>query len=155
MDASASAPEPSGPAPLHGGARSVSAAHPLTRLKKRRDFLAASRARKWSAPGLVLQARPRKEEEARFAPEGAVRVGYTASKKVGDAVTRNRAKRRLRALAEPALATLGRAGWDYVLIARRDETAGRLFASLEAEFAEAVRRVHAPRKGADAQRRPR
>src|SRR5262245_51522701 len=86
----------------------------LTRLKTRGDFLrvAASRARA-ARPGLVLQAAPHPSD-----PAAALRVGYTASRRVGGAVQRNRAKRRLRAAAAAVLPRCGAAGMDYVLIAR-------------------------------------
>jgi len=86
----------------------------LTRLKTRGDFLrvAAGRVRA-VRPALVLQAAPRPGDEG-----AALRVGYTASRRVGNAVARNRAKRRLRAAAASVLARQGRAGTDYVLIAR-------------------------------------
>ena len=140
MDGRASAPETLSP-PAQS---SAGAPRALERLKKRRDFLAAAKARKWTTPGFILQARRRREDEAAWSPD-CVRIGYTASKKVGGAVTRNRAKRRLRALAEPALATLGRAGWDYVLIARADETVARGFDTLRRDLLDAVERVHSPR----------
>ena len=105
-------------------------------LKKRADFLAAARARKAVTPGFVLQGRDR------GAPGGPVRVGFTASKKVGNAVTRNRAKRRLRALARLVLPAAGRAGWDYVLIARKGETGARDFARMQAELRQALTRLH-------------
>lgn len=120
------------------------------RLKKRRDFLAAARARKWSTPGFVLQARRRRPEELEAEDQPpSPRVGFTASKKVGNAVARNRAKRRLRALADEILARHGRPGWDYVLIARADATATLSFARLRADLAQAVERVHSdrPNKG--------
>lgn len=111
-------------------------------LRKRADFLACARARKAPAPAFLLQARRRKPDEA---PGAAVRVGFTASKKVGNAVARNRAKRRLRALARSVLAAQGRPGWDYVLVARRGETATRPFAALEDDLVRALDRVHASR----------
>ena len=82
------------------------ASAPLTTLTRRADFLAAARARRQSRPGLTVQARRRE------ATEGAdgIRVGYTCSKKVGNAVARNRAKRRLRAAARAVIPGLGRAG---------------------------------------------
>ena len=109
-------------------------------LKKRRDFLAAARARRWAAPGLVLQARPRGEDRAEAPP----RVGYTCSKKVGKAVERNRAKRRLREAARVLIPRLGRPGWDYVLIGRAGTTSSRPFQALLDDLATALDRVHAP-----------
>ncbi|PZX12262.1 ribonuclease P protein component [Palleronia aestuarii] len=86
-------------------------------------------------PGFVLQARRRE-------PDGAIRVGFTCSKKVGNAVARNRAKRRLREIARLVLPDSGQAGWDYVLIGRRDATGNRDFARLRAEFDAALARIH-------------
>jgi ribonuclease P protein component len=60
----------------------------------------------------ILQARPSE------APGTVVRVGFTASRKVGGAVVRNRARRRLKALAARVVAARARPGWDYVLVAR-------------------------------------
>ena len=121
----------------------MSAAPPPT-LKQRRDFLACARARRWAAPGLVLQARRRSEGE----PGGAegIRVGYTCSKKLGRAVVRNRAKRRLRAAAAEVLPGEGVAGWDYVLVGRPEATVARPFAELLQDLRIALGRVHAPRK---------
>lgn len=109
-------------------------------LQKRRDFLACARARRWSKLGLVLQARARAENEA----EG-LRVGYTCSKKIGNAVARNKAKRRLRAAAAEVLTRLGQNGWDYVLIGRAGATISRPFDGLVADLEDAVSKVHASR----------
>lgn len=73
--------------------------------------------------------------------ENSLRVGYTASKKIGGAVVRNRAKRRLRAAAAAVLPLSGLPGTDYVLVARRD-TATRPFDSLVQDLAEALRAAH-------------
>ena len=127
-------PEPS-------GAGKPGSAKPVI-LTKRADFLSAARARRMSRPGFTLQARRRADDEA----PGLVRVGFTCSKKVGNAVARNRAKRRLRALARDVLPESGRPGWDYVLIGRPEITATRDFATLRAELFSAVEAVHAPRK---------
>lgn len=110
----------------------------LTILAKRADFLAAARARRVSSPGFTLQVRERPEGEA----EG-IRVGFTCSKKVGNAVARNRAKRRLREVARLTLPAHGQAGFDYVLIGRREVTASRDFAAMRADLERALKQVHA------------
>ncbi|MBP1805852.1 ribonuclease P protein component [Rubellimicrobium aerolatum] len=97
----------------------------------------ASSALRASTPGFTLQARQRAEGEA----EG-VRVGFTCSKKVGNAVARNRAKRRLREVARAVLSEGGRPGWDYVLIGRPEATASLPFAQLLSDLSRALSRVH-------------
>lgn len=104
-------------------------------LRHRADFLAAARAARQGTRGFLLQARPRGDD-------GALRVGYTASKKLGNAVIRARAKRRLRAIARAVLVHEGRAGWDYVLVGRPDATVSRDFADLCADLRMALARVH-------------
>lgn len=89
--------------------------------------------------GAVIQGAPDRR------PGGAVGVGFTASKKVGSAVKRNRAKRRLREAAKIALAFGGRPGWDYVFIARAG-TGDRAWAALVADLVTGVLRVSAPRR---------
>lgn len=107
-------------------------------IRQRADFLRAASARRQGTAGFLLQARNRHDA----AP---LRVGYTCSKKLGNAVTRNRAKRRLRAIARAVLAREGRAGWDYVLVGRPNATTSRDFAALCADLREALARIHAPR----------
>jgi len=107
----------------------------LETLKNRPDFLAAARARRHVTPGFVLQARNRGEP-------GPARIGYTCSKKVGNAVARNRAKRRLREVARLALPELGRDGWDYVLVGRKEVTATLPFDHLMADLRRALKKVH-------------
>ena len=87
-------------------------ATPITTLKKRADFLRLNRGHKYIAPSFILRYLP-------TAGEGACRVGYTVTTKCGNAVIRNRIKRRLRALMRE-LAAACIPGTDYVLIARAD-----------------------------------
>lgn len=141
----------------------------IVRMKKRREFLATAAARKkWVAPGFVLQARRRGPDEAidgvgPGAEPGAgpdhgsgdrpadrpVRLGFTASKKVGGAVQRNRAKRRLRAAADRVLPDRAAPGWDLVLIARQ-ATPDRPFDELTRDLARALDRLGAARRNAAA-----
>jgi ribonuclease P protein component len=111
------------------------------RLKRRAEFLrvAASR-RKWAAPGLILQAADAAEPST---PD--IRVGFTCSKKVGNAVERNRAKRRLREAARAVIGVEAKPSHDYVLIGR-PETLRRPYALLLQDLRTALKRVGAARE---------
>ena len=113
----------------------------LSRLTRRSEFLrVAGRGRKAARPALVLQALPQ--------PEGPVRVGFTATKKIGNAVARNRAKRRLRAAARITLADAPPPqGWDLVLVAR-DATGARDWQKLLGDLRGALRQAGVPEPGA-------
>jgi ribonuclease P protein component len=109
----------------------------LERLKRRPEFLRVAAARtSASRPGLVLQAMPRSEPGS----AGSIRFGLTVSRKVGNAVERNRARRRLRAAAEMTLPRYAAAGVDYVLIGRRG-TLHRPFAALVQDLCGALRQT--------------
>ena len=109
----------------------------LQRLKRRADFLrVADGRRKWVTPGLILQTLAR--APADDAPD-AVRVGFTATRKIGNAVTRNRARRRLRAAAASVMVQHAAPGFDYVLVARAD-TPKRRYAALIDDLETALRR---------------
>jgi ribonuclease P protein component len=115
----------------------------LPRLKRRSEFLrVAGKGRKCAAPGVVVQALRRAE------PEPPVRVGFTASKKVGEAVERNRARRRLRAAAQAVLPRHAAPGHDIVLVARA-ETLTRPYAALLEDLKLALGRLGALRRDAE------
>lgn len=105
-------------------------------LRRRADFLAArDDGIKIGGPLIGLQLNDR------GAPDEAPRIGFTATKRVGGAVERNRMKRRLRAAARAALVPLARPGCDYVLVARR-AVLDASFERLLRDVGEAVRRAH-------------
>lgn len=135
----------------------------LARLKKRADFLrVAGLRRKWATPGLILQAAPVPDlgggdaTTAAGAPSAgfqrlddangavrqadAVRVGFTCSKKVGNAVARNRARRRLKAAVDEVFPHFARSGLDYVVIGRQ-ETVARPYSLLLQDLRTALKRV--------------
>lgn len=92
-------------------------------------------------PGLILQAFPNK---AASRVPGRFRVGFTVSRKVGKAVARNRARRRLRAVVDVVMPTRAAPGHDYVLIARH-ATLARPFAALAGDLEKALHRLGALR----------
>ena len=105
-----------------------------SRLKRRPEFLrVAASGLKAAAPGLVLQALRRGQGTG-------IRVGFTATRRVGGAVQRNRAKRRLRAAAADVLPGAAAPGCDYVLIARR-ATLDRPYAALVRDLTGALKRL--------------
>ena len=103
-------------------------------LSKRSDFLAANAGRRVSMPGFILLVRPRGDG----VPDQ--RIGFTVTKRIGNAVVRNRMKRRMRALARDLLPAGGIAGADHVLIGR---TSGveRDFAVLRQELGRALEKA--------------
>lgn len=115
-------------------------------LRKRAEFLAiAALRKKWVAPAFILQTAPRAETKK---PEAAWGVGLTASKKmVGIAVDRNRARRRLRALAHDMLPGRAQPGHDFVFIAR-DAILKRAYGDLRADLEKALRRLDLWEEGA-------
>lgn len=121
---------------MGGNLPADAAAPPILRLKRRREFLrAAQKGKRAARPGLVLQA----------VANGAdfLRVGFTVTKKVGNSVTRNRAKRRLREAARLSLPAKHIAGFDLVLIGR-DGTLTRPFDKLIADLSGALRQLGVP-----------
>ena len=107
---------------------------PLQRLTRRAEFLKVAAGRRKSvAPGLILQA-------ATQAASAGLRVGFTASRKVGNAVSRNRARRRLRAAAAAVMPEHAAAGHDYVLVARAG-TLTRPYGGLLDDLASGLKRL--------------
>lgn len=106
---------------------------------QRADFVRASRALRRSTAGLNLQARRRDPSETATC---GIRVGFTCTRKVGNAVARNRAKRRLREVARAVLPQDGLDGWDYVLVGKREATAARPFDKLLDDLRRALSDIH-------------
>jgi ribonuclease P protein component len=106
----------------------------MERLTRRTDFRAAAAGLRAPAGAFTLQARPRGDTRS-------ARVGFTVSKQVGNAVERNRVRRRLREIVRLAPAAALRAGHDYVLIGRRAALAAP-FGAMRLDLAAALERVH-------------
>jgi ribonuclease P protein component len=119
---------------------------PIPRLKRRTEFLRiAGSGRKSVTPGLILQVSPHRGSAADTGTTIApLRVGFTASRKVGIAVQRNLARRRLKAAVEQVMPLHAAPGHDYVLIARA-ATARRPFVALLADLEAALRQAGAYR----------
>jgi len=109
-------------------------ASPPPRLKRRAEFLrTAAAGRKVATPGLVLQALGRDDG-------GPAKLGFTVTKKIGNAVVRNRTRRRLKEAARLVLAEGGLAGVDLVLVGR-EATRKRPFAALQEDLRRALARA--------------
>ena len=102
----------------------------FTIISARKDFVAANAGRRAPTPGFVLLVRRRDDDRG-------VRAGFTVTKKIGNAVVRNRLKRRLRAAARAVLPEGGVPHADHVLIGR-SEGLTRDFAALKADLARAL-----------------
>ncbi len=109
---------------------------PVAILRNRADFLRAARALRRGTDGMLVQARHRDDGDP------TIRVGYTCSKKIGNAVARNRAKRRLRAVVAESLLPGAQSGWDYVLVGRPGVTIDRDFQALKGDLTYALRKIH-------------
>ncbi len=114
-------------------------------LRKRRDFLRVAAAqKKWVSKNIIVQKAkrqdPNPDTDTDTEDRAGFRVGYTASKKVGNAVKRNRAKRRLREVVRATMGQVAEAGCDYVIIAR-SECVDVAFDQLIRDFGWCVRRL--------------
>ena len=113
----------------------------IGRLKTRAEFLHVRGGARFTAPSLVLQARKRPGGDTEDAP--IARFGFTATKGLGGAVVRNRARRRLKEAVRVAGPSHAVEGYDYVLIAR-EGTVQRRFTELINDLERALAKVHAP-----------
>lgn len=107
-------------------------------LRKRSEFVACSRAARKGTSSMMVQARDRGAADTPW------RIGFTCSKKVGNAVARNRAKRRLRAIARDVMPQLAQGGWDYVLIGRAEKTGALPYDQLRRDLHHALAHLHTP-----------
>ena len=110
----------------------------LTRIVKRSEYLRVKqRGTSVAEPGLVIQAAPVANSSSYLQP----RVGFTVSKRVGNAVKRNRARRRLKSIASDVLPNEGFQAWDYVFIGRL-VTLNRPYDLLLEDAISALRKIH-------------
>ena len=136
---------------------------PIETLKKRAEFLRIRGGARWSAMSFVMEARPRRlaspdargRERSVELPDSeqisSARFGFTVTKKIGNAITRNRIRRRLREAVRAVAPAYARADCDYVLIARRGALTQQ-FAQLTEDVTTAFRRIHAVLDGTSARR---
>ena len=134
---------------LNGGVKSSQSANAgsanarpalvIRKMRQRREFLTANKGQRFPTPGLLLLVYDRKDGD------DAVGLGITVTKKIGNAVVRNRMKRRYRALAQELLPTLGITGADHVLIGRHSAVE-RDFALMRADLTSALKRAANPKK---------
>jgi len=110
----------------------------LESLRKRKDFIAIRAGRRQHSPSFVLQIRERGEDN--LSAEG-VRIGYTVTKKTGNAVERNRIKRRMRAAVHQIMQIYARRAHDYVLIGKR-AALNTEFETMVGELGSSLSRVH-------------
>jgi ribonuclease P protein component len=107
----------------------------MQRIKRRQDFVAAAKALSQAQPSLILQLRNRADQDQ-------PRVGFTCTKKLGNAVTRNRIKRRLREAVRLSMPAHAAKGMDYVVIGR-SKAENHPFALLQLDLISALQRLHA------------
>ncbi|MDE2444769.1 MAG: ribonuclease P protein component [Alphaproteobacteria bacterium] len=106
----------------------------MQRLKRRQDFVAAAKGVYQPMPAFVVQGLNRKDA-------GPARVGFTCTKKLGNAVTRNRIRRRLKEATRLCLGPHAKPGFDYVVIGRADAE-HRPFEVLMSDLISATTRLH-------------
>ena len=108
----------------------------IERLKNRSDFLRTAKGKTVHKKAFVLQGSLRSDYAIN------VRIGFTCTKKVGNAVLRNLAKRRLREVAQNIFPNNGVDGWDYVLVGKKDFTAKLNFEMMTKDLTQALQQIH-------------
>ncbi len=111
----------------------------LVTVKARADFLRIRGGAKWNTPGFLIEAKPART------PGGSPRFGFTVTKKIGNAVVRNRIRRRLKEAVRQAQGTLAREGYDYAIVGRKPAF-DMPYDRLVADVLTGLKRVHAPPK---------
>ncbi|MEP2990845.1 MAG: ribonuclease P protein component [Parasphingorhabdus sp.] len=111
---------------------------PISVIRKRPDFVAANRGKRFVSPGFVLLIHKRRNGHA--ADHQAVRFGITVTKKIGNAVVRNRMKRRFRALISDILPKYGLDGADHILIGRKQDK-GPAFGAMQADLEKGLKHL--------------
>ncbi len=111
----------------------------LTTIKVRADFLRIRGGAKWNTPGFLIETKPARDAS------GPPRFGFTVTKKLGNAVVRNRIRRRLKEAVRKAQATLAHQGYDYVIVGR-PPALDLPFERLVADVETGLKRVHAAPK---------
>ena len=112
----------------------------LEKITKHVDYAQMRRGHIISTSGFILQGRARNSDS--LVNPNVARYGLTCSKRIGNAVKRNRAKRRLRSLAANILPRSGLAGWDYVLIGKINSTESLAFDTLKETLSIALAKMH-------------
>ena len=112
----------------------------LEKITKHVDYAQMRRGHIISASGFILQGRARNSDS--LVNPNVARYGLTCSKRIGNAVKRNRAKRRLRSLVTNILPSSGLAGWDYVLIGKINSTESLTFDTLKETLSIALEKMH-------------
>ncbi len=111
----------------------------LVTIKARADFLRIRGGAKWNTPGFLIETKPARD------PNGPPRFGFTVTKKLGNAVVRNRIRRRLKEAVRTAHGSLSQPGYDYVIVGRTPAF-DMPFERLVADVATGLKRVHQPPK---------
>lgn len=119
----------------------------LQTLRSRRDFLRVRGGARWASDNFVLEAKPRPDGETGIR---GPRFGFTVTKKIGNAVVRNRIRRRLKEAVRDIAATKALPAFDYIIVARGPALSA-VFCALVTDLSQALDKVHARKRPKTAQ----